>query len=160
MFGHHPYMKQWRGVLKPHEAEHFGLLGLVRGLETYDSAKGDLMQHLKARIASSIGHEVSRIRKLGKKETSFDEPSGEGSYTLHDRISQAAPDYGELENNIALLLRSGRIRQHHLAIYVLSQVYGHSTTELGKHFGVVHQSVSRTCRVAKRVLAEIKREQH
>ncbi|MFH1247236.1 MAG: sigma factor [Candidatus Micrarchaeota archaeon] len=150
--GHRFLAHDWRRHLSYNHALEVGRdYGLVRALEIFDETKGaKFSTHAMNWIAGAISSELRRRRRMVSMDAVR---SASDERTMHDTISRPAPDPAALEDKLALLLRSRRIKKYHVMIWTLHRMYGHSLEELGRFFGKTsRQGISFLVRKADTVL--------
>ncbi len=140
--GHKFLASDWRRFLSFEQAREIGRIGLARGIETHDPAKGALSTHACNRIASEVAKEVKRLRRFASLEVSLEAKPSQDSRSPEEKLGTPSPDPEVFQNKLQVLLRKKRrLATHHVLVWTLNHVFGHSFTDIGKHFGVSRQAV-------------------
>ncbi len=143
---------KWRQSLSYDDAFQIGFNALGHAMARQDSAKAKLSTYAMPRIGRAVSRAASKIAKQ-QRTVSMDALSwSDGDTTLHDEIPSVL-DPQESRSDLRLLLKSRRLKAHHLALWALVNVFGHSTEELGKYYGTSRQAIHSLKMPAEKYLA-------
>ncbi len=135
--GHGFLPGNWRHYLSYAEALQVGKRGLVWAIETHDPEKRAFSTHATGLIAAEISHELDKIRPRKRKAKPSEMSFSSSVETLDEHRGEVSP------LNLEPLLKSGEVGSHHLILWSLNRVFGHSVREIGTHFGVNQVAVWR-----------------
>ncbi len=145
----HPFLRAYmRRVLTREEAEQAGLRGLIRGIETFNEKKGEKIPYLAGRIAGAISQDARAALRMAQRmqaQVSLREAEVE-------RTEPPQRHAREVVEHLQLLLSNRRARAHYVAVYVLTNVFGYSSEEIARHFGVTGQAVRNAHKFARNIL--------
>ncbi|MDP3741681.1 MAG: hypothetical protein Q8R15_00020 [Candidatus Micrarchaeota archaeon] len=144
----------WRKHISYNRALEIGKEGLARGMEIRDPDKGNLSTIAIPHIATRIAREVKRVRKI----RSLDANLPDQERTLHDITGVPAVDPVMFENKLDLLVKSRLAKPHHIGVYVLRQIYGHSPKQIAQHFKVSRQAVDYVYKSAVKIISRKQQE--
>ncbi|MFH1246851.1 MAG: hypothetical protein V1644_00585 [Candidatus Micrarchaeota archaeon] len=147
----HPFSIAWRTFLSETDAIEAGRCGLIRAIETHDPQKGSFSTHARNQIAGYVSNAIKKAAR--RREYSFHASGVYGKRALEDKISVSAPNPEAFQDNLTVLLKKKRrLESHHVLLWTLVNVFGHSRQELANHFNVARNSIAYLVKKAQKEL--------
>ncbi len=142
----------WRDYMSEGDARSAVLHGLRMAYErATDPSHPAFSTYAAMRMAGEIGTAVRGELRRRKRERKFAGLVKEKAKRVETESS--AEDSEALEN-LRLLLFHPKARPHHVAIYALTNIFGHRQSAIASHVGVLQQAVFQLKKLADKYIEE------